>query len=274
MQSTKWCFTLNNYTLEEVVYVREEIMPTCKYGIIGEERAPETGTQHLQGFLIFKSNQRFKAVHALIPRAHWELAKGSPEQNKTYCSKEGMFYEHGECPITKGEGEKRRWTDALASAKAGEFDNIPADIYMRQYNTIKRIHLDHGGRAADLTGPCGTWICGLAGSGKSFRARQLGGDSFYVKPLNKWWDGYKGEDTVIIDDVDPTHKWISHFLKVWADQYAFVAEEKGASRSIRPKRLIVTSQYPLTAVFEDVETQEALLRRFQVQQWSKEDRVV
>lgn len=272
-QGKKWCFTINNYTSEDVQYVREVIFPQTKYAIYGEEIAPETGTPHLQGFLLFASNQRFSKMKKLLPKAHLEYSYGTPATNKVYCSKGGAFIEHGECPLDKGEGEKKRWTDALQAAKEGRVDDIDAQIVMCHYSTIKRIRMDYMEKPADLDAPCGTWIYGLAGSGKSHRARQLAGASMYVKPLNKWWDGYNNEDTVIIDDVDPTHKWLSHFLKVWADKYVFSAEEKGASRWIRPKSLIVTSQYPLTAVFEDTETQAALLRRFKVIQWFEVMRV-
>ena len=37
---------------------------------------------------------------------------------------------------------------------------------------------------------------------------------FYTKPMNKWWDGYAGEEVVVLDDFDPRHaEHLSYYLK-------------------------------------------------------------
>ena len=33
----------------------------------------------------------------------------------------------------------------------------------------------------------------------------------YVKSLNKWWDGYSGEDVVIIDDFGPNQECLMNY---------------------------------------------------------------
>lgn len=266
-QSTRWRFTLNNYTSEEITVVRDVIFPIVKYGIYGEELAPTTGTPHLQGFLIYYKNQRFSAMKKVLPRATFLECDASNEANRKYCIKDGAFVEKGHCPLDKGGQERKRWADALTHAKAGNLEEIDPQILICHYSSIKKIKLDYGIRPPDLDAPCGTWIYGEAGSGKSHRARQLAGTSVFFKNPDKWWDGYQGEDSVIIDDLDKTHKTLARDLKIWSDKYAFVGEVKGSAGWTRPKKLIVTSQYHLTAVFEDAETQSALLRRFTLIQW-------
>ena len=99
------------------------------------------------------------------------------------------------------------------------------------------------------------WRCGDSGSGKSSGVRRDYGDSLYVKDATKWWDGYAGEETVVIDDWDPeTTKYLRRYLKIWADHYPFKAEVKGGSMEIRPKRVIVTSQYTIEMCFPDEKT--------------------
>lgn len=44
------------------------------------------------------------------------------------------------------------------------------------------------------------WIAGAPGSGKTFYATHNFGD-YYIKSLNNWWDGYRGQKTVIVDEV-------------------------------------------------------------------------
>ena len=73
------------------------------------------------------------------------------------------------------------------------------------------------------------WIHGKSGAGKSHYVRE-NHPGFYDKPLNKWWDGYKDQKVVLIDDLEEQHgKWIGFFLKRWADHYSFPAETKGGT---------------------------------------------
>jgi len=48
----------------------------------------------------------------------------------------------------------------------------------------------------------GMWCYGAPGTGKSHYAREISGDSLYLKPQNKWFDGYTGQENILIDDFD------------------------------------------------------------------------
>lgn len=52
-----------------------------------------------------------------------------------------------------------------------------------------------------LDAPCGTWIHGLSGTGKT-RAVLDAFPGAYPKPRTQWWCGYQGERVVLLDDVD------------------------------------------------------------------------
>jgi len=107
------------------------------------------------------------------------------------------------------------------------------------------------------------WIHGDTGYGKSFQARKILGDRFYPKiASNKWWDKYKGEENVLIEDVDKTHTYQAYNFKIWADKYAFPVEIKYGNDVVRPKIIVVTSNYPIKEVFPDPRDHEPLLRRF------------
>ena len=233
------------------------------YMVYGRETGAE-GTPHLQGFLVTKVS-KLSAMKKLHPTCHWEIAKGSAEQNRVYCTKQGDYVEQGVMPINakkKGEMEIERWELALTAAKEGRIDDVPADILIRHYGNIQKIKAAYQSAPTVLSGELtNQWIYGTPGCGKTSRAFSENPGA-YLKGLNKWWDGYVDQTAVIIDDMDPFHKSLAQEFKVWAHHYPFPAEIKGGSMCIRPERIVVTSNYRIDEVWEDATTREAMHRRF------------
>lgn len=91
-RSRKWCFTLNNYTDENLTQILKYIeASTDTQYIIGKEVGEEK-TPHLQGFISFKFQKSFQNVKkGLGNKAHIEKARGSLKQNYDYCAKDGDF---------------------------------------------------------------------------------------------------------------------------------------------------------------------------------------
>lgn len=47
-----------------------------------------------------------------------------------------------------------------------------------------------------------------------------------MKSITKWWDGYKGERVVLIDDFEiDSIKYLNHYLKIWGDPYGKIHGE-------------------------------------------------
>lgn len=144
-------------------------------------------------------------------------------------------------------------------------DDIEPEIFVKHYNVLKVIAKDHMTRPADLPpGKIGLWYYGKAGTGKTRSAVTEFPDAYRKCANNKWWDGYQGEESVIIDDLDKSHAYMGFHLKIWADIYAFVAECKGSAICIRPKKLVVTSNWHPKDIWQDDTTLEPILRRFKV----------
>lgn len=261
-----WTFVLNNYT-----DIERDALKACgelvRYMVVGEE-VGASGTPHLQGFVTMKNACRFNSLKQLVgERAHIEPAKGNVEQNFRYCTKDGNFWEVNErpkFPKQKGEQEKRRYQDAWNAAVAGDIESIDADIRLRHYHTLKKIRMDAilQEELEETTEPM-LWYYGESGSGKSRKARTENPDA-YLKCCNKWWDGYVDQDKVIIEDFDKKHEVLIHHLKIWADRYPFPAEVKGSMFKIRPRQLIVTSNYHPQDIWTAAADLEPILRRFKI----------
>lgn len=273
-RSRGWCFTLQVIVPQLPIHEVEEVETKVMVGkqleslgalfvVIGLETAPTTGQRHLQGYVYFKNARVRPNLEPLKP--HWEPAKGSGPQNLEYCTKEDDDpFIFGECPKDSKKAGAAAWEDALASARAGDLASIPPKMYVSHYATWHKIMSLEGDKPVVQDGNLlNEWHWGPAGVGKS-RAARLLYPEYYLKAKSKWWDGYRGEDTVIIDDWSPFTVGLTDVLKEWADRYPFQAEVKNGMQLIRPKRIVITSQYSIEQVWSDEETRAAMRRRFRV----------
>lgn len=263
MSTKNWTVTVNNYVESDYALFKG---PHVKYSVYGKEVAPTTGTPHLQGYIVFKQNMRLAAVKKLHSTAHWEASGGSTDQNFVYatkdCTVDNPFVEYGTKPVSKRElglKEIDRWAAARLASKEGRFDDIDPDIYMRCKAVCHSLYVRPVPQV--LNDIDHLWIYGPPGTGKTKYVYD-NFNNFYIKSLTKWWCGYNDEEVVFIDEMAPFHRDITQLVKVWADRYPFRAESKGGSMVIRPKKIIVCSNYSIEDVWEDAITRDAMNRRF------------
>lgn len=155
------------------------------------------------------------------------------------------------------------WDGIFEAAQQGRFMEIPADIRIRYFTTFQKICCFYE-EPAFMERSCVVYW-GPTGTGKSRRAWQEAGPLAYPKnPRTKWWDSYRGQENVIIDefrgDID-----IGYLLR-WLDRYPILIETKGSGTSVRAKRYWITSNldpelwYPTV----DSDTWYALKRRLEI----------
>lgn len=206
-------------------------------------------------------------MHKAFPGCHIEISKNALASWE-YCGKEDTRIEGPiefgippACLNKKGAKAKR---NLLLISKGAEQAVRDGDIKIEDYAKLKHnldLYAATTSKLADLDGLDNYWIVGAPGTGKSHYARAAFG-THYDKPLNKWWDDYKGQETVILDDFDENHTCLSSHLKRWADKYPFTAEVKGGATKLRPRRIVVTSNYTINQLFKEKTLQEAISRRF------------
>lgn len=126
--SKKWVFTLNNYTDEQLVLLKQRLETMGEKYVVGKEVGEECGTPHLQGWVVFKN--RVRPITAIgIPEIHWEKQKGTDQQCIDYCSKEGNVW------IAKNAGDvKKRIKDPLEGKELYPWQQFVKDLIQQEPN--------------------------------------------------------------------------------------------------------------------------------------------
>lgn len=260
-----WCFTINNPTIQDTVNV-QDLRNSAQYYIVGRERGEDRYTIHLQGYVYFKHACGLRRVKEMLPRAHLEVQRGTCNQAAEYCKKDGEWEEWGDKPDHGGgKTQREKWRDIITLAELGQLDELrerfPGEFF-RYYERMRSLRIRP---ATPIDGPLEhEWWVGDTGTGKSRRLwREY--PEHYAKELNKWWDGYRDEDIVAIEEWAPKNECTASFLKIWADRYPFPAQIKGGTlQKIRPRKIIVLSNYTIEQCFPNAEDRDPIKRRFKV----------
>lgn len=287
-QIARICGTINNWTPEcyaHLVNLGPDGEGYFSYLVIGKEVAPGTGTPHLQFFAIFDKKKTRKSFEAKLKLPNGaipyiEATKGTSQQAADYCKKDGDVHEWGDCPDTPGNAggnaEKERWdgiSDAADSCDTCEdfFEwcelNLGAKEFVTKMKMLENYYnLKSKKKVANIIDDLSCeWIMGPPGTGKSHTARDENPIMYVKAPTGKWFDGYNNEPVVLFDDLDHnSSRDVVGLIKQLADKYAVVVEVKGGSIKIRPRKVIVTSNYSIAALFPELTACAAISRRFTV----------
>lgn len=144
LRTNRVCFTINNYEEKDVEDIKKYMDDNREivYMVVGEEIG-ESGTAHLQGFVHHTGDPKkggLKFWKNEIPgghRAHFEAARGTDEQNETYCTKDGPFICVGE-----PQAQVNKWAQIIEAAKLSVEDAMAIDpeYGLKCFNQIKAIH--------------------------------------------------------------------------------------------------------------------------------------
>jgi hypothetical protein len=188
------------------------------------------------------------------------------EAAEEYCHKEntrveGTQFTLGSKPFRRNNSKD--WARILDDCKRGRWDDIPPDVYIRNYRNLKAICTENA-QAIGIERQVKVF-CGRTGTGKSRTAwEQAGLDAYPKDPCTKFWDGYRGQKHIVIDEFRG-QIGISHLLR-WLDRYPVLVEVKGSSVVFNAEKIWITSNLRPEDWYPDLdeETKAALLRRLDV----------
>lgn len=236
--------------------------------LAGQLEVGSSGTQYLHWQLVgnFKSGVRMSFVKKLFGKeTHAEPTRS--EAAREYVAKQetsvpGTYFELGVAPTRRNNAAD--WAVIANLAREGNLQDpgIPPDVFVRNYHSLRAIQKDYC-RPLPRGPQKVVLFWGKSGTGKTRRVfDEIGDSAFYLKaPTTKWWDGYRGESIVVIDEFRGVVD-ISHLLK-WLDRYPCAVEIKGGQVALKTTTFYITSNlsmldwYPMV----DTETILALTRR-------------
>lgn len=214
----------------------------CEYLCVQQERCPTTGRLHWQGYGYWRNPRTRGGLARLLPGAHWENRRGSHEQAVAYCSKEESRVAG---PYTTGSApEQGRRTDISSFAEAilaGRPDIELVNEFPAEFLRFGKYR--HDVRMAAQSPR--TWktqvvvIHGPSGCGKSRWAHERWPEAYTKDPTNDWWDGYQGQQVVVLDEFYGAMRHDA-MLKLM-DRYQLRVQVKGGYVNFIGRLIIITS---------------------------------
>lgn len=257
-RSRAWCFTCNNWNEDDCFRILS-IKEKCEYFIMGYEG--EGKTPHLQGYMYFKSQRTFQSlVKKLTHRFHLEVARGTPAQNKEYCSKEGKVVESGTIPK---QGERKDIKSFVEDVKSGMSNRELFDAHpecMVKYRKAKEDIINAYNAELKRERPIVKVIIGPPGCGKTRSVFDSEPNLWSAQCGYEWYDGYVGQEAVLFDDYEGEIDFRT-FLKI-LDRYPMQLKTKGGFTWWVPKRIYITSNLELNRWYRGRNI-DALIRRIE-----------
>lgn len=176
--------------------------------IKGQLEEGESGYKHYQVVVAFKRSARLAQVKKIFgTTCHAELTRSDAADE--YVWKEdtslGDRFEYGKKAFNRTNPVD--WEEVLEHAKVGSFELIPADIQVRHWSSLTKIraHYDRPTYRDTTT----SVYHGPTGTGKTFQAfkeaMDLDEEAYVKNPRTKFWDGYRGQKVVILDEFRYSH---------------------------------------------------------------------
>lgn len=284
-RSRGWVVVINNPLIEDRDRFDNLVSShNAKFAVYQLEKG-ETGTPHIQGYVYFTNQRVFSVIREIFKRsdgtyhAHIEPARGSPDQNIEYCTKQSSrltLSDRGSMPFLRGEHDTAGPFTFGERPNQGKRSDIQEAVeIIRNTGSINQVLDTHASTFVKYNGGIlkllslyskprdfkthVSWLYGSTGTGKTRYAFDEGNriisekeannndgvnitrSSVYFKPgASKWWDGYFANEVVIIDDYRRDLCPFHELLRL-LDRYPHQVEIKGGYQQFVSKYIFITT---------------------------------
>lgn len=274
-QARRWFLTINNPkdTDDDIAnYIQG--LEHFKYCAFQREKGEQTGTEHIQAFVVFNIGKRFSTIKNYFPTAHIEEVKGSNAQARDYCTKKDTRvsgpYELG---VFAEERSRTDITLFLELIKAGatteELAKLYPTLYLKELNKIDAVRQNtlYEKFRMEIRKVNVTYIYGPPGSGKtSYVMNTCGLGNYYEVSYygTSSFDNYRGENTIVLDEFDSSFK--INFMNKLLDRYPLMLPARYANKVACYNNVFIVSNLTLSEQYKDIqeykpELYKAFLRR-------------
>jgi hypothetical protein len=174
-----------------------------------------------------------------------EKARGTPEQASVYCKKDESreggteFEEFGQLP---SQGRRSDLDEIACAIRSGSSiqevaNQFPSQFirYQRGIEGFQAVNVEPRKFKTEVF-----WLYGATGTGKSYWASVKFPEAYWKMGGNKWWDGYVGQDAVIIDDYRRDLCAFHELLRM-LDRNPYKVERKGSAIEFRARSVVITT---------------------------------
>lgn len=287
-QSRKWQITINNpsdkgYTHDKLAEILSEIKPVTYY-CLSDEAGGKQHTLHTHLFIYCSSAIRFSTLLKKFEGGHFEMAKGTCEQNRDYVFKQGKWkntekgvtnfpeshLESGEMPLER-QGARNDLADLYDMVRSGMTDYeilLENPSYMVRLDTIEQCRQvlnreEYKMRWRDLNV---TYIYGDTGAGKTKHVfERYGYDKVYrVTDYCTPFDDYESQKIVVFDEFRSSLPF--SFMLNLLDGYPLQLHCRYRNKQACYTEVFIVSNIPLRQQYVNIQNEDpvswrAFLRR-------------
>ena len=286
-QSRKWQITINNpveknYThghLKNILSGMKSVVYWCMADEVGEN-----GTYHTHLYLQGRGGINFSTIKKRFEGSHFEMAKGTAQQNREYVSKtgkwetdkkketsvEGTFEEWGEMPVER-QGARNDLADIYSMIKQGMtnyqiMEQVPDIMLQLDKLEVARQAVRDEEYAEKWRELQVNYIFGATGTGKTRDVMEQYGyrNVYRITDYSHPFDGYMGQDVIMFEEFRSSLS-LGDMLK-YLDGYPVVLPCRYANKQACFTKVYIVTNVPLSeqyksAQYDKIEDYHAFLRR-------------
>lgn len=274
-----WCFTAYTWPAEGP-QAAAKAHDRVTYIIFSQERCPDTGRLHLQGYVQFEAPTRLSQASAILRELglgspHLEKKRGTTAQAIAYCRKPESHvagpWEFGIEP--KGQGARSDIQAVMEKVRAGASDKEIAEehpvTFARMYRGINAVRSAIG-FASQPRDVKTLVIYGETGVGKSHSAFALFPGAYrpHISAAAnvQWFDGLGDNKYLWLDEFRGASQRALSELLTWLDKWPLMVRTSSGFVPATWTRVVITSNFHPKDWYPQAEPveKEALQRRLTV----------